>query len=123
MTRLAASPRPQDNPGQGRHFESGPVDANLSGALSGGRRENGAVADALDPAAELLYLRWRRAVDLLWREAVLRRELGLAERERARSARRMKSLQKIVRKALADYHRIELERQRRAERRPEIGSR
>jgi hypothetical protein len=81
------------------------------------------VADALDPAAELLYLRWRRAVDLLWREAVLRRELGLAERERARSARRMKSLQKIVRKALADYHRIELDRQRRAERRPEIGSR
>jgi hypothetical protein len=71
------------------------------------------VADALDLTAELLYTRWRRAVDLLWREAVRRRRSGLAERERARSARRMKNLQKIVRKALADYHRIELERQRR----------
>src|SRR6266496_1217063 len=38
---------------------------------------------------------------------------GPAERERVRSARRMKNLQKIVRKALADYHRIDLERQRR----------
>ncbi len=70
------------------------------------------MADVLDPAAELLYARWRRAVDMLWREALYRRRLGLAERERARSARRMKNLQKIVRKALADYHRLELERQR-----------
>lgn len=70
------------------------------------------VADVLDPAAELLYARWRRAVDLLWREVVYRRRLGLAERERARSARRMRNLQKIVRKALSDYHRLELERQR-----------
>jgi len=72
------------------------------------------MADVLDLTADLLYARWRRAVDLLWREAVCRRKSGLAERERARSARRMKNLQKIVRKALADYHRIELERQRRA---------
>jgi hypothetical protein len=71
------------------------------------------MADALDLTAALFYARWRRAVDLLWREAVLRRQSGLAERERARSARRVKNLQKIVRKALADYHRIELERQRR----------
>lgn len=70
------------------------------------------VADVLDPAAELLYARWRRAVDLLWREVVYRRRLGLAERERARSARRMRNLQKIVRKALSDYHRLELDRQR-----------
>jgi hypothetical protein len=70
------------------------------------------VADVLDPAAELLYARWRRAVDLLWREVLYRRRLGLAERERARSARRMRNLQKIVRKALSDYHRLELERQR-----------
>jgi hypothetical protein len=70
------------------------------------------VADVLDPAGELLYARWRRAVDLLWREALYRRRMGLAERERVRSARRMKNLQKIVRKALSDYHRIELERQR-----------
>lgn len=72
------------------------------------------MADALDLTAALLYARWRRAVDLLWREAVRRRRSGLEARERARSARRMKNLQKIVRKALADYHRIEMERQRRA---------
>lgn len=68
------------------------------------------VADALDFAAELLYARWRRAVDLLWRETVIRRRELLDERERRRSVRRMKNLQRIVRRALADYHRIELER-------------
>lgn len=71
------------------------------------------VADVLDLTAELLYARWRRAVDLLYREAVRRRQEKLTERERALSARRMKNLQKIVRKALSDYHRIELDRSRR----------
>ena len=75
------------------------------------------MADALDLTAALLYARWRRAVDLLWREAVRLRRSGLEAQERARSARRMKNLQRIVRKALADYHRIEMERQRGA--RPE----
>jgi hypothetical protein len=70
------------------------------------------VADTLDLTAALLYARWRRAVDLLWREAVRLRQSGLAAQERVRSARRMKNLQRIVRKALADYHRIEMERQR-----------
>jgi len=41
---------------------------------------------------------------------VLRRRARLDERERRRSARRLKNLQKIVRRARADYHRIELER-------------
>jgi hypothetical protein len=68
------------------------------------------VADALDLAAELLYARLKRAVDLLWRETVRRREKRFDERERRRSARRMRNLQRIVRKALADYHRIEVER-------------
>ena len=72
------------------------------------------MADALDLTAALLYARWRRAVDLLWREAVRVRRSGLEAQERARSARRMKNLQRIVRKALADYHRIEMERQRAA---------
>jgi hypothetical protein len=72
------------------------------------------MADALDPMAELLYARWRRAVDLLWREAARRRREELAEKERRRSARRMRNLQRILRKALADYHRIELERQSRS---------
>jgi hypothetical protein len=71
------------------------------------------VADALELTAEMLYARWRRAVDLLWREAVRLRRSGLQARERSRSERRMKNLQRIVRKALADYHRIEMERQRR----------
>lgn len=73
-------------------------------------RENRAVADALDVTAELLSARLRRAIDLLWRETVLRREARLDERERRRSARRMKNLQKIVRRALADYQRIQIER-------------
>ncbi len=73
------------------------------------------MADALDLGAALLYARWKRAVDLLWRESVRRRRSALSEQERARAARRMKNLRKIVRKALSDYHRIELERQRRDE--------
>ncbi len=66
--------------------------------------------NALDLAAEHLYGRMRRAVDLLWRETVIRKRERLDERERRRSVRRLKNLQKIVRRALADYHRIELER-------------
>lgn len=68
------------------------------------------MADALDVTAELLSARLRRAIDLLWRETVLRREARLDEREHRRSARRMKNLQKIVRRALADYQRIQIER-------------
>jgi hypothetical protein len=68
------------------------------------------VGDTLDLTAELLSARFRRAVDLLWRETVQRRQVRSDERERRRSARRVKNLQKIVRKALADYHRIEVER-------------
>ncbi len=74
------------------------------------------MADTLDLAAELLYARWMRAVDMLWRETIRRREAkNLAEGERARAAQRIKNLRKIVRKALSEYHRIELERQRRDE--------
>jgi hypothetical protein len=68
------------------------------------------VADVLRPTADLLYARWRRAVDLLWREALRRRQRHLTERERALAARRIRNLQRIVRRALAEYHRIELER-------------
>ncbi|HMA18003.1 MAG TPA: hypothetical protein VKS03_06155, partial [Thermoanaerobaculia bacterium] len=67
-------------------------------------------SNALDLTAELLSARLRRAVDLLWRETVQRRRARLDELERRRSARRMRNLQKIVRKALADYHRIQIER-------------
>jgi len=72
------------------------------------------IGDALDARAELFRARWKRAVDLLWRETVLRRRLSEGK-ERRRAERRAKNLQKIVRRALSEYHRIELERQRRAE--------
>src|SRR5262245_26960474 len=84
-------------------FESGPIGRDL-------RENHPVVAQALDPAADLLYARWRRAVDLLWREVVRRRRRQLTERERALAARRIRNLQKIVRRALAEYHRLELER-------------
>jgi hypothetical protein len=68
-------------------------------------------SQALDAQAALLYARWLRAVDMLWRETVLRR-LSQGEDSR-RAERRARNLRKIVRKALSKYHRIELERQRR----------
>jgi hypothetical protein len=49
-------------------------------------------------------------VDLLWREAVGLRRAHLQARERARAARRLKSLQRIVRRALSEYHRIQMAR-------------
>jgi hypothetical protein len=68
------------------------------------------MADALETTAALLDRRWRRAVDLLLRETIRYRRAGLAEWERLRVARRRRSLQRIVRKALSDYHRIQVER-------------
>lgn len=68
------------------------------------------MAETLDPTVELLHARLKRAVDLLWRETVRRRRARLDEKERRRSAKRMRNLQKIVRKALSDYHRIQIER-------------
>ena len=59
--------------------------------------------------------RWRGAVGMLCRETVRYRNARLAGWERLRSARRRRSLQKIVRKALSEFHRIELERQKRSE--------
>lgn len=64
------------------------------------------MADSLDLTAELLYARLRRSVDLLLRERIRRRQALSDERERRRSAKRLKNLQRIVRKALADYHRL-----------------
>ncbi len=73
------------------------------------------MGDVLEITAAALYARWRRAVDLLWRESVLRRQLASNQSASARDARRRRNLQRIVRKALSDYHRIELERQARGE--------
>jgi hypothetical protein len=76
----------------------------------------GFVADTLDLTAELLFARWKRAVGILWQESVRNRQENLAARERLRAARRLKNLRRIVRRALDDYHRVELERQRLGER-------
>ena len=71
------------------------------------------MAESLDLTAELLSARFRRSVDLLLRERIRRRQALSDERERKRSAKRLKNLQKSVRNALADYHRLYVERQSR----------
>jgi hypothetical protein len=61
--------------------------------------------------AELAYARWKRAVDLLMREVVWRREVQALEEERARAEKRVRNLRRIVRRALAEYSRIQIARQ------------
>ena len=64
--------------------------------------------------AAIAYARWKRAVDLLAREAVRRRQAAVVEAEQRRANRRARSLRRIVRRALSELHRIELERQAQA---------
>lgn len=73
--------------------------------------ESAAMTETFDLAA-VAYARWKRAVDLLAREAVRRRRAAAAEAEHRRADRRARSLRRIVRRALSELHRIELERQR-----------
>ncbi|MEX0880757.1 MAG: hypothetical protein WEB59_12380 [Thermoanaerobaculia bacterium] len=61
--------------------------------------------------AAIAYARWKRAVDLLVREVVRRRECRVAEEERARAERRVRNLRRIVRKALSEYSRIQIAKQ------------
>ena len=78
------------------------------------------LARGLEPMTEtfdlaaVAYARWKRAVDLLAREAVRRRQAAVVEAEQRRANRRARSLRRIVRRALSELHRIELERQARA---------
>ncbi len=58
--------------------------------------------------AAVAYARWKRAVDLLVREVVLRRETRLAVEERSRAERRLRNLRRIVRKALSEYSRLQM---------------
>jgi hypothetical protein len=69
------------------------------------------MTETFDLAVAIAYARWKRAVDLLVREVVRRRENRLAEEERARAERRVQSLRRIVRKALSEYSRLQLLRQ------------
>jgi hypothetical protein len=68
------------------------------------------VTETFDIAA-IAYARWKRAVDLLMREVVWRREARAREDERARAAKRVRNLRRIVRRALAEYSRIQIGRQ------------
>jgi hypothetical protein len=68
------------------------------------------VTETFDLAA-VAYARWKRAVDLLVREVVHRREAQAREEERSRAERRVRNLRRIVRKALSDYSRIQIARQ------------
>ncbi len=61
--------------------------------------------------AAVAYARWKRAVDLLLREVVRRREAQAFEEEQSRAERRVRNLRRIVRKALSDYSRIQIARQ------------
>jgi hypothetical protein len=70
------------------------------------------MAEAFDLAA-VAYSRWKRAVDLLVREVVRRRKARSEESERDRAERRVRSLRRIVRRALSEYSRIQIERQQR----------
>jgi len=78
------------------------------------------LARGLEPMTEtfdlaaIAYARWKRAVDLLAREAVRRRQAAVVEAEQRRANRRARSLRRIVRRALSELHRIELERQAQA---------
>jgi len=65
------------------------------------------MTETFDVAA-VAYARWKRAVDLLVREVVLRRENRLAAGERSRAERRVRNLRRIVRKALSEYTRLQM---------------
>ena len=59
----------------------------------------------------LAYARWKRSVDLLVREVVRRRRTRAEESaEHARAVRRVRSLRRIVRKALSEYSRLQMAR-------------
>lgn len=69
------------------------------------------MTETFDLAVAIAYARWKRAVDLLVREVVHRRECRVAEEERQRAERRVQNLRRIVRRALSEYSRLQLLRQ------------
>lgn len=70
------------------------------------------MGETLELAVVTAEARWKRAVDLLWREVVWLRRQRLEARERERARRRLANLRRIVRKALAEYHRAAVARQK-----------
>ena len=70
------------------------------------------MTETMDLALLMAEARWKRAVDLLWREVVGLRRQRLEAREKERARRRLGNLRRIVRKALSDYHRAAVAGQR-----------
>ena len=68
------------------------------------------VTETFDAVA-IAYARWKRAVDLLVREVVRRREAQAREEEQARAERRVRNLRRIVRRALSEYSRVQISKQ------------
>ncbi|MEP6802787.1 MAG: hypothetical protein ABJC07_12645 [Acidobacteriota bacterium] len=64
---------------------------------------------AIELQTGLAQERWRKAVDALWREVLYYRRARLADRERDRAERRLRNLRRIVRHALSEYHRLQVE--------------
>src|SRR5262249_52025740 len=93
--------------GRGRRLPCRPLS---HAAFMRTRYPSTAVTETFDLAA-VAYARWKRAVDLLVREVVRRREAQAREEERARTERRVRSLRRIVRRALSEYSRIQIARQ------------
>lgn len=69
----------------------------------------GFLASAIELQAGRAQERWRKAVDTLWREVLYYRRLRLADLERERASRRLRNLRRIVRRALSEYHRLQIE--------------
>lgn len=58
-----------------------------------------------DTSAEALGARWIHATDLLANEAQTFGRSGLTQFERRRSVRRIQALERVARRAMADYRR------------------
>jgi hypothetical protein len=75
------------------------------------RRVGFSMTETFDLAVTVAYARWKRAVDLLVREVVRRHAHNIAADETAQAERRVRSLRRIVRKALSEYSRLQIARQ------------
>jgi len=75
------------------------------------RRVGFSMTETFDLAVTVAYARWKRAVDLLVREVVRRHAHKIAADETAQAERRVRSLRRIVRKALSEYSRLQIARQ------------
>jgi len=62
--------------------------------------------------ASIACARWKRSVDLLIREVIMRRRTRAeASAEHMRAVRRVRNLRRIVRKALSEYSRLQIAKQ------------